>query len=163
MTVHFRRLMLISIKTVLLILLLPLLFPVFPSGSDEAVENQIRTISDKLRCPTCQAQSVKNSDSGLSLNMKSRIRELLKEGRSEEEILDFFEERYGEWILREPPKKGFNLFLWLTPLVLIVVIGFLVIRSLAKRSQKPDEESQVPLTSKEKKQIEKDLNRFQPD
>ena len=95
--------------------------------------------------------------------MKSRIRELLKEGRSEEEILDFFEERYGEWILREPPKKGFNLFLWLTPLVLIVVIGFLVIRSLAKRSQKPDEESQVPLTSKEKKQIEKDLNRFQPD
>jgi cytochrome c-type biogenesis protein CcmH len=152
-----------GLKIFLTLMLLLTLIPVSASVAGEARENQIREISHKLRCPTCQAMSVKESEAGLSLNMKSKIREMLEEGASEEEILDFFVERYGEWILREPPKKGFNLFLWLAPLVLILLIGFFVIRSLIRKTKNHSEIPAIPLSSQERAQIEKDLSQFESD
>ncbi len=129
----------------------------------EDLEDQVRDISHKLRCPTCQAMSVKESEAGLSLNMKNKVREMLEAGSSEEEILEFFVERYGEWILREPPKKGFNLVLWLAPLILILVIGFIVIRTLLRKTRTQKTPPVTPLTAEEQTKIEKDLNRFQSD
>lgn len=142
---------------------LVLVIPITAMATGEDLDNRVRKISHKLRCPTCQAMSVKESDAGLSLNMKSKIREMLVAGSSEKEILEFFVERYGEWILREPPKKGFNLFLWLAPLVLILLVGFLVIRTLLKKRGLQESSSATPLTSEERKRIEKDLDRFQLD
>lgn len=129
----------------------------------ESIDDQVRRISHQLRCPTCQSQSVKESDAGLSMNMKNKIREMLNEGKSEEEIFDFFVERYGEWILRSPEKKGFNLFLWLAPGFLIVLTVGLLARYLLKRPQLPLQNSVSVLSEKEKAVIEKDLERFKMD
>lgn len=126
------------------------------------LENRVREISDELRCPTCQAQSVKDSDAGLSLNMKNKIREMLKEGKSEEEILQFFVDRYGEWILRSPKKEGFNLLLWLLPAFLLLVVGALLVRSMLKRKQETTGQAS-PLSEQERKQVEKDLETFDAD
>jgi len=127
------------------------------------MEDRVREISHKLRCPTCQAMSVKESDAGLSLNMKNKIREMLQEGKSEEEILTFFEERYGEWILRSPKKEGFNLFLWLLPGFLIVIASILLFRSLLKRSRDIEQKKLDPLSENEKKLIDQELNHYQSD
>ncbi len=133
-----------------------------PLGAND-MDNRVREISHKLRCPTCQAMSVKESDAGLSVNMKNKVREMLKEGKSEEEILTFFEERYGEWILRSPKKEGFNLFLWLLPIVLIVVASILLFINLWKRSKNAEQKKLNPLSDREKKQIENELKHYQSD
>jgi cytochrome c-type biogenesis protein CcmH len=125
------------------------------------LDNRVREIAHMLRCPTCQALSVKESEAGLSVNMKTRIRELLQEGKSEEEILEFFVERYGEWILRSPKKEGFSLLLWTLPGLILLVTVLLLFQYLRKKSltTAPAVETRS-LTEKEQKQIEKDLKRL---
>jgi len=125
-------------------------------NADE-LDDKVRRISHKLRCPTCQAQSVKESEAGLSLNMKLKIRELLQEGKTEAQILSYFEERYGEWILRSPKIRGIGLFLWALPGVIIAVAVFLLFRSMNRRSFTDKKQEAQPLSEKEHQQIENDL------
>lgn len=128
-------------------------------GSED-MENRVREIAHKLRCPTCQAMSVKESDAGLSLNMKQRIRELLEEGKSEDEILQFFEERYGEWILRSPKKEGISLLLWTLPGLIILVTILILIKYLWKKSRDTVGIDTSPLSKAELRQIENDLKQL---
>lgn len=150
------------------VLLLLLTFWAFaPAGFaaeiyDEAFENRVREISHKLRCPTCQAMSVKESEAGLSNNMKAMIRQQLKEGKSEEEILQYFVDRYGEWILRNPKKSGFNLLLWLTPGVILVLAGGWVIWRAKNKAVEPDLQARS-LSGAEAAEIDKDLQRLKED
>lgn len=134
-----------------------------PTLSAETMDDKVRRISHQLRCPTCQAQSVKESEAGLSVNMKNKVRQLLEEGKSEQEVLDFFVERYGEWILRSPQKKGFNLLLWVTPLVLVLLAIGLMVRYLYNRTPKATSSPAPPLTDKEKAAVDKELEQFQMD
>ncbi len=129
------------------------------SGADD-LDNRVREIAHMLRCPTCQALSVKESDAGLSLNMKTRIRELLKEGKSEEEILDFFVDRYGEWILRSPKKEGFSLLLWTLPFLVLLVTVLLLFQYLRKKSLNTPAVETRSLSETEQRQIDNDLKRL---
>ncbi len=126
-------------------------------GQADELDDQVRKISDRLRCPTCQAQSVKDSEAGLSVNMSLKSREMLKEGKWDREILDFFEERYGEWILRSPKMKGFNLLLWGLPAILILVAVLLLFRSMKARAHQPHVDRLTPLTEEENQKIDNDL------
>ena len=123
----------------------------------DELEDRARKIAHQLRCPTCQGLSVKESEAGLSLNMKSKIRDLLREGKSEGEILEFFKERYGEWILRSPPQKGFNLILWLLPGVVISLATLLLFLHLKNRSLKRNKTTVTPLSETEKTLFDKDF------
>ncbi len=143
----------------LVLLLIGIGFAGLLFGSED-MENRVREIAHKLRCPTCQAMSVKESDAGLSMNMKQRIRELLEEGKSEEEILQFFEERYGEWILRSPKKEGFSLLLWTLPGLIILVTLLILIQNLRKKSRDIAGIDTSPLSKVELRQIEKDLKQL---
>ncbi|MBT3225412.1 MAG: cytochrome c-type biogenesis protein CcmH [Deltaproteobacteria bacterium] len=126
----------------------------------EDIDNRVREIAHMLRCPTCQALSVKESDAGLSVNMKERIRELLQEGKSEEEILEFFVERYGEWILRSPKKEGFSLLLWTLPGLILLVTVLLLFQYLRKKSLITSVVETRALSEKEQRQIDNDLKRL---
>jgi cytochrome c-type biogenesis protein CcmH len=119
----------------------------------ETADDRARRLADELRCPTCQAQSVKDSDAGLAVNMRNRIRELIAEGRSDQEIRQFFVERYGDWVLRSPPKKGFALFLWLAPGVVMVIAGWLLIRFIIRRSQQRGKQCLQPLSEEERRKV----------
>ena len=79
-------------------------------------EAQVREIAAQLRCPVCQGLSVGDSPSELANEMRSLIREQLQQGKTSAEVLDYFAQRYGEWILLAPPKRGFNLMIWVLPL-----------------------------------------------
>ena len=74
-------------------------------------------IADKLDCPVCQGQSVKESNAPLAQQMRALINEKIDAGASDEEIFDFFAARYGVGILRDPPKQGLALGVWLGPIV----------------------------------------------
>jgi cytochrome c-type biogenesis protein CcmH len=83
------------------------------------LEAQVRAIAQQLRCPVCQGLSVGDSPSELAHEMRSLVREQLQQGKTAEEVLDYFVQRYGEWILLAPPKRGFNLVIWVLPFLLL--------------------------------------------
>ena len=115
----------IATVAVALFLLLPVLAqeatPPASNAFDPATESRVLEISDQLRCPVCQGLSVKESNTVIAENMKSEIRDRLAQGKSEAEILEFFQLRYGEWILRTPKADGINLLVWIGPFVAIAV------------------------------------------
>lgn len=134
--------------------------PAFHTLLADATDDRVRKIAHQLRCPTCQGLSVKESEAGFSLNMKSKIRLLLQEGKSEEEILQFFKERYGEWILRNPEKSGFNLILWFLPGVVIVLAALLLFFHLKKGRPPEKKAAAEPLSDREKAQFESDFEKL---
>lgn len=81
---------------------------------------QFRDVAEGLRCPTCTGLSVLQSDARFSIQIKNMVKEQLEKGKSKQEIFSFFTDRYGPWILRAPPKKGFNLLAWAFPLALLL-------------------------------------------
>jgi cytochrome c-type biogenesis protein CcmH len=118
-------------------------------------------LSDELRCPTCQGLSVKDSEAGFSNSIKDKIRELMKNGNSDEEILAYFVERYGEWILRAPAKRGFNLVLWILPGAGILIGLFIVLFRSKRWVRQPEHEELASLTPEEERRVKEDLGRFE--
>ena len=101
-----------------LILLAPLCLAT--SGKKVIDEHTFRDVAGELRCPTCTGLSVLDSDAKFSVQIKDEVRAQLESGVSKEKILEFFEQRYGPWILRKPPHKGFNAIVWWIPISLLV-------------------------------------------
>ena len=126
----------------------------------EQFDVRFKKLSNELRCPTCQGLSVKDSEAGFSTSIKGKIRELMMQGKSDEEIKAYFVKRYGEWILRAPPVSGFNLVLWLLPGAAIVTGLSLVLYRTKKWVEKPTMEM-TGLTLEEEQKIMDDLDRFE--
>ena len=89
----------------------------------ENIDDQVSEISYLLMCPVCQGQSVGESNSDLAKDMRSIIRKKVQEGESQEEIISYFVNRYGDSILGSPPAKGVNWLLWLLPLFSLILGG----------------------------------------
>ncbi|MCX6116697.1 MAG: cytochrome c-type biogenesis protein CcmH [Proteobacteria bacterium] len=96
---------------------------VAPKDVDQAL---FREVAGELRCPTCTGLSVLDSDATFSVQIKNEVKEQLAKGKSEKEILKFFTERYGPWILRSPPVEGVNAFAWVIPISALIVGPFLI-------------------------------------
>lgn len=126
-------------------------------------EELVHQIADNLRCPTCQGLSVNDSEAGFSVQIREKVRTLLAEGKTREEIEAYFVARYGEWILRTPPAEGFNLLIWILPAVGLAA-GFWFVwsksRQWKERDQPPAEELQE-LSAEEEHQILQDLRRYE--
>lgn len=94
---------------------------------DSALEATTREVASELRCPVCQGLSIQDSPSPLAQEMKGVVRDQLRAGRTPEQVRAYFVSKYGEWILLEPEPKGFNLAVYLLPLVLLVAGAGLVV------------------------------------
>ena len=99
---------------------------------DPAMEARAREISEGLRCLVCQNQSIDDSDAPLAKDLRVLVRERLKEGDSNRQVVDYVVARYGEFVLLRPVFALHTLLLWLTP-VLAVLLGGLGIWRLARR------------------------------
>ena len=91
-----------------------------------------------IMCPVCPAETIDQAQVEISFQMRAVIREMLAEGRSRDEILDYFVDRYGPDILAAPPKTGANLLAWILPIVGVAagLAGvFLVIRAMTGRTR----------------------------
>ena len=111
--------------------------PVQATGYDEA---EAISIDRMLMCPVCPAETIDQAQVEVSRQMRLIVREMLSQGSSRDEILDFFVGNYGADILAAPPKSGFNLLAWIVPaaaIVAVLAVGFLVIRSMTGRGVQP--------------------------
>lgn len=96
------------------IILLVLLACAHPKESEE---DRIKRLGDQLRCPVCRGVPISESPSPLAVEMRNNLCDQVSQGKSDTEIFEYFEERYGEWILLNPKAKGINLGVWILPLV----------------------------------------------
>ena len=102
-----------------------------PLAEDPALEQRVMRLAEELRCLVCQNQTIADSHAGLATDLKNEIREQLKAGKSEKQIVDFMVERYGDFVLYRPPMKATTILLWAGPFVLLAAgaaTGVLVVR-----------------------------------
>ena len=103
------------------------------SAQSKAVsEETVHEVATRLRCVVCQNLSVADSPSEMAGQMRAIIRDRLAAGESPDEVQRYFVQRYGEWILLSPPRRGFNLLVWLLPLV-FVIAGLAVVTILVRQ------------------------------
>lgn len=139
-------------KRIFLILSLLIAFPVYAVQPDEilddpVLEERARELSKGLRCLVCQNESIDDSDAALARDLRILVRDRLVAGDSDEEVLDFVVDRYGEFALLQPKFGGSNLILWIAgPLGLIfaLFIGLNMVRrssatSITKEELSADE------------------------
>jgi cytochrome c-type biogenesis protein CcmH len=111
-----------------------------PAGeplSGPLLEQRTHEVSMVLRCPVCQGQSVADSNADASLAMRDRVRELVAQGYSDEQIVGYFVDRYGEWIRLTPPEEGINALVWVAPGLATLVGAALVVSRLMNRPEAP--------------------------
>ena len=104
-----------------------------PTPPDSAaLEATVRELASELRCPVCQGLSIQDSPSELAQSMRALIREQIMAGKTPEEVRAHFVAGYGEWVLLRPRARGFNLAVYILP-VLALLAGAILIVVLARR------------------------------
>lgn len=101
------------------------------------LERRAQGINQSIMCPTCPGESIDQSQNPLAAQMRKIVLEKLEDGWTNEQIDDFFVERYGPSVLLEPPRQGFNIIVWIVPPLIIIVAGlvlFLVLRGMRNLS-----------------------------
>jgi cytochrome c-type biogenesis protein CcmH len=125
--------------------------------TDPALETRARAISAGLRCLVCQNQSIDDSDAPLARDLRILVRDRLKAGDSDKQIVDFVVDRYGEFVLLKPRFEPHTLLLWLaTPLVGLAALTMVI---LAARRRKIEANQAVPLSKSEQQKLKKLLDR----
>lgn len=101
--------------------------------SDPNLESRARTLSAELRCMVCQNQSIDDSDAPLARDLRLIVRERLKAGDSDSQVLDFMVARYGEFVLLRPRFSWRNALLWATPALVLALGAFASVVALRRR------------------------------
>ncbi|ELX13154.1 CcmH-like cytochrome C biogenesis protein [Janthinobacterium sp. HH01] len=91
------------------------------ASADAALELRVQHVAEQLRCLVCQNQTIADSHAQLALDLKKEARTQLARGRSEQDVIDFMVQRYGDFVLYRPPFKANTWLLWLGPFVLLAV------------------------------------------
>ena len=123
----------------------------FSSIDAKAIENEnpqteqrIRHLSEKLRCLVCQNQSLADSNAELAQDLRQQLREQVAAGRSDDAILDYLVQRYGDFVLYEPPFKATTVLLWIGPFVLLIAAALVLVSNLRRRRRAPEEPALGP-------------------
>jgi cytochrome c-type biogenesis protein CcmH len=132
-----------EVRTMALLVLLASLLVAGGAGAQPPArpvdEQAVHDVAAELRCVVCQNLSVADSPSEMASQMRALVRERLATGESPEQVLQFFVDRYGEWILLSPRRQGFNLVVWLAPAAATaggLVVAGLLIRRWTRRSRR---------------------------
>ncbi|MEZ5170436.1 MAG: cytochrome c-type biogenesis protein CcmH [Acidimicrobiia bacterium] len=106
-------------------------------GGDTSPEARHEALTEELRCPTCQGLSVADSPSSTARAISDDVRRRIDEGQTDEEIRQAYVDRYGEWILLEPPGSGVGLLVWLLPVAGLLVGGGVLVVALTRWRREP--------------------------
>lgn len=104
-----------------------------PASDNPELDQQVLHITNELRCLVCQNQTIADSNAELAVDLRNQVREQLKQGKSQQEILDYMVTRYGDFVLYRPPVKAQTLLLWIGPFLLMAGGLFALLRYLRRR------------------------------
>jgi cytochrome c-type biogenesis protein CcmH len=110
-----------------------------PVAADPALEARMMAIATELRCLVCQNQTIADSHADLAIDLRQQIRELLQKGQSDQQVMQYMTDRYGDFVLYRPPVKSTTWFLWFGPGILLVggLAGLVII--LRRRARMSDD------------------------
>jgi len=145
---------------VLLLLLLCVVFVVVaqeaPSvGDDPAIEKRLHNLSQELRCLVCQNETLADSRADLAIDLRNQIREQMKAGKTDKEIIAYLTQRYGDFVLYSPPVRPTTYLLWFGPFILMLG-GLLFLFQYVK--QRRALIADLPLSIEERQRAEKLLS-----
>ena len=106
-----------------------------PNAADPQLEKRVMRLSQELRCLVCQNETLADSRADLAEDLRSKIREQMKAGKSDKEIIAFLTDRYGDFVLYRPPVKPITYLLWFGPFVLLITGLALLFRYLKQRRE----------------------------
>jgi len=106
-----------------------------PAATDPTVEARLLLLTEELRCLVCQNETLAASHADLAVDLKNQIREQMKAGKSDREIIDYLVARYGDFVLYRPPLKASTVALWIGPFVLLLIGLALMLRQLKIRQR----------------------------
>src|SRR5688500_9210375 len=101
------------------------------------LDKRVAALAHELRCLVCQNQTLADSNAPLAVDLRNQIREQLKAGASERDVIDFMVARYGDFVLYRPPFKASTVLLWFGPFLLLLVGVFILARRLRRRAPEP--------------------------
>ncbi|EKS56433.1 cytochrome c heme lyase subunit [Citrobacter freundii ATCC 8090 = MTCC 1658 = NBRC 12681] len=107
---------------------------------DEAQEQQFRQLTEQLRCPKCQNNSIADSNSMIATDLRQKVYELMQEGKSQKEIVDYMVARYGNFVTYDPPLTPLTVLLWVMPMVAIGLGGWIIFARTRRRVRVKQEE-----------------------
>ena len=110
-----------------------------PTAADPALELRVNQLAAELRCLVCQNQSLADSHATLAIDLKNQVREQLKAGRSDAQVIEYMTQRYGDFVLYRPPVKATTLLLWAGPLLLLIAGSLALWRLLGAGSRRSPE------------------------
>lgn len=120
----------------------PIAIAAAPSNAamaDPMLEQRVQALAEQLRCLVCQNQSLADSHAPLAVDLKNQVREQVRAGRADAEVIDFMTQRYGDFVLYRPPFKATTALLWLGP-ALMAGVGLVVGARAVRRQARPKDE-----------------------
>lgn len=114
-------------------------------SDDPALEARVQSLAEVLRCLVCQNQNLADSHADLAIDLKNQVRDMLRQGKTEQEVIDYMVARYGDFVLYRPPLKTTTWLLWGGPFVLFAGgLGalFMVLRRRREREDQPLDDDQ---------------------
>jgi len=117
-------------------------------------EEEFRALTAELRCLVCQNQSLADSDAELADDLRREVYELFRAGKSHEEISTFLTDRYGDFVLYDPPLKPSTYVLWFGPLFMFLIGCVMLVRTLRKKTQSQE----TALSEEEQRRLDALLN-----
>ena len=100
------------------------------AAQPESLDQRTYNVASQLQCPVCNGESVADASTQVAAEMRDVIRHKLSQGESEQQVLQYFHDNYGDTILENPPKQGFTMIIWAGPVVGLLV-GLFLLRSVA--------------------------------
>lgn len=123
-------------------------------NEDPQIEQRMKNLTEQLRCLVCQNETLADSHADLAEDLRKQIREQMKAGKTDQQIIAFLTERYGDFVLYKPPVKATTYLLWFGPFVFLVGGTAVLYRYLSRRRQMIEE---TPLSAEERKRAEEIL------
>ncbi len=118
--------------------------PVATSPQDSALDAQTKALASQLRCPVCQGLSLQDSPSELAQQMRAVIRDQLRAGRTPDQVRAYFVSKYGEWILLQPEAHGFNLTVYVLPVLGLLAGGVVIVLAARRWTRRQVAEAEEP-------------------